>query len=74
MPQKSKRRSQSAAAIRSRWAKENIDHSDDVFNPEISINVSDIYEDKKEKDILKSKISILDIGNLFEIIIQETSL
>jgi hypothetical protein len=74
MPQKSKRRSQSAAAIRSRWAKKNIDQADDVFNPEISINVLDIDEDKKEKDILKNKISILDIGNLFEIIRQETSL
>jgi hypothetical protein len=74
MPQKSKRRSQSAAAIRSRWAKKNIDQSDDVFNSEISINVPDIDEDKKEKDILKNKISILDIGDLFEIIRQETSL
>jgi hypothetical protein len=74
MPQKSKRRSQSAAAIRSRWAKKNIDQSDDVFNTEISINVPDIDEDKKEKDILKNNINILDIGNLFEIIKQDTSL
>jgi hypothetical protein len=58
MPQKSKRRSQSAAAIRSRWAKKNIDQSGDVFNPEISINVPDIDEDKKENDILKNNINI----------------
>jgi hypothetical protein len=55
-------------------AKKNIDQSDDVFNPEIPTNVPDIDEDKKEKDILKNNISILDIGNLFEIIKQDTSL
>ncbi|CAF1686736.1 unnamed protein product [Adineta ricciae] len=74
MPQKSKRRSQSAAAIRSRWVKKNIDQPGDVFNPEISINMPDADDDQKEKDILKNNINILDIGNLFEIIKQDTSL
>ncbi len=44
MPQISKRRSQAIAAIKSRWAKKNTDRSDDVFNPEISINVHDFNE------------------------------
>jgi len=74
MPQKSRRRCQSAAAIKSRWAKKNIDRPDDVFNPELSINMHDLNEDNKEKDFLKNKISILDIGNLFGAIAEETSL
>jgi len=74
MPQRSKRRSQSAAAIRSRWAKKNIDGPDDVFYPESVIDVPDSNEDNKQKDFLKNKINILDIGNLFEVIKQQTSL
>ncbi len=63
-----------SSSYRKSLAKKNIDQSDDVFNPEIPTNVPDIDEDKKEKDILKNNISILDIGNLFEIIKQDTSL
>ena len=37
-------------------------------------SVSNLDEDRKEKDILKNKISILDIGILFEIIRQQTSI
>ncbi len=74
MPQKSRRRCQSAAAIKSRWAKKNMHRPDDVFNPELSINMHDLNEDNKEKDFLKSKISLLDIGNLFGAIAEETSL
>ena len=75
MGPKSKRRSQSAAAIRSRWAKQkNIDPSADVFNPDISINVPDLNENKRGTNFLKNNISILDIGNLFGAVAEETSI
>jgi hypothetical protein len=74
MPQISKRRRQALAAIESRWRKENDDQSNDVFIPEISINMDDFNGHKEEQEFFKNKISILDIGNIFEVIGQETSL
>ncbi|CAF1597815.1 unnamed protein product [Adineta ricciae] len=74
MPQKSKRRSQSAAAIKSRWAKKNVDLLDDGFVPDIPTDLHDSNENNKENNCLKNKMSVLDIGNLFEALSEETSI
>ena len=74
MPQKSKRRSQSTAAIRTRWAKKNVDQLGDAFVPEIPIDLHDSNENDKEKNGLKNKISVLDIANLFGALSEETSI
>ena len=58
MPQISKTRCQAIEAIKSRWEKKNTDRLDDVFNPEISINVHDFNENNEEKKFLKNEISI----------------
>ncbi|CAF0747771.1 unnamed protein product [Adineta ricciae] len=44
-----------------------------VFDSKISINVSDLNEKNEENNFLKNKVSILDIGQLFEAIKQEKS-
>ncbi|CAF1645913.1 unnamed protein product, partial [Adineta ricciae] len=74
MPQKSKRRSQSTPTIQSRWAKKNVDELDDAFVPYIPTDLHDSNENNKEKNCLKNKMSVLDIGNLFEALSEETSI
>ena len=68
MRQEPRRKCQWAATIRSRWTKKNIDRSDDVFNPEVSINVPDLNEKSEETIFLKNKIGILGTGQLLEAI------
>ncbi|CAF1530081.1 unnamed protein product [Adineta ricciae] len=65
---------QSVAALRNRWVKENIDRSEEVFYVGSAINVDELNEDNKQEDFFNNKISVLNTGNLLEIIKQETSL
>lgn len=51
MPQISKRRCQAAAAIKNRWTKKTDLQIDDIYIPEISINLPVLNENSHQKKL-----------------------
>lgn len=74
MPQKSKRKCQTAIASRRRWTTEVFERSDDDIYEEDVMNLSDLSAREQEELLLKDKINIADIGDLFEVVQHETCL
>ncbi|MCC7160099.1 MAG: hypothetical protein IT281_11290, partial [Ignavibacteria bacterium] len=73
MPQKSKRKSRATSAAKRRWASEIFEQSDNDTNEEDLMNLSNLSAHEQEEFVLKDKISITDIGDLFEIVKNQIS-
>ncbi|CAF1483015.1 unnamed protein product, partial [Rotaria sordida] len=74
MPQKSKRRRQTATAIGRRWTTEIFVRLDNDSDEQTLMNSSHLSENDKQEFSLRDKISIEDIGDLFEVVKSQCSI
>ena len=70
MPRQSKRKALATTVAKRRWTTEVFEQTDSDTNDENLMNLS---AHEQEKFLLKDKINILDIGDLFEIVKNQTS-
>ena len=70
MPRQSKRKARTTTAAKRRLTTEVFEQADSDTNDENLMNLS---AHEQEKFLLKDKINILDIGDLFEIVKNQTS-
>lgn len=74
MPQKSKRKSRATQAVETRWTSESSAQSDEGNDKDVLMDYSHAEDTDQDSFALKDKIDLDDIGDLFELVKNNTSL